>query len=165
MRRSKTQHSVSSIASSMLLALFGLCVLSVLLSGAGVYGRMVSRGQETYSNRTCAQYVSTKVHQCPGGDWVRVESFDGVPALTFLEEWDGEAYATRVYCYEGWLMELFSPIDEEWEFYPEDGEKLLPAQSLSPVLTDGLLQMELVDEYGHKSRLVFSLRGGEGACA
>ena len=160
MRDAFKQRHISSFAALVVFVLFAACVLSVLLSGAGVYRRLVRRGQESYAQRTCQQYIATKVHQCPVGSAVSVEEFGGETALVLREQMEGEVYLTRVYCHEGWLMELFAA--ESGEFTPGDGENLLPVQDLSLELEEGLLQVAVTDEYGKLTRSAYALRGGEG---
>ncbi len=160
MRSTSTKRSLTALAGFAAAVLFALCVLCVLLSGAGVYRRLTADGQQAYARRTCAQYITTRVRQSENAAALAVESFGGVSALTVTQTIGSEVYLTRVYCYQGWLMELFS--HREGEFSPADGEKLLPAQSLTFSLNDGLLQATVVDEFGRQTALTFALRGGEG---
>ena len=152
MKKTRRQSSISSFSALVSFGLFALCVLCVLFSAAGVYSRLTQRGEESYARRTGAQYVSTRVRQ---GGAVRVESFDTVEALVLCEQVEGEEYLTRVYCYEGWLMELFSHRDAE--LFPADGEKLIPMRSFSPALEKDLLHVELWDEFGVQTQLVYHL--------
>jgi hypothetical protein len=77
------------------------------------------------------------------------------------QDLDGESYVTRVYSYDGWLMELFSP--ENGEFVPENGEKILQVNSLSLEREDNLFTIEIEDGNGRKEQLKLSVRGGEEA--
>ena len=160
MRDSFKQRRISALGTLAVFVLFALCVLSVLLSGAGAYRRLVQQGSESYALRTCEQYIATRVRQCARGELVSVESFGECCALVLREDVEETEYLTRIYCHEGWLMELFAAADGE--FQPEDGEKLLPARELSLSLVDGLLRASVVDEYGVRTEAVFALRGGEG---
>ncbi len=161
MKKARPQHSISGFAALAVAALFALCVLSALLAGIGAYRCLAQEGQESYACRTCAGYISAKVRQSETGAALTVESFDGTPALVLEETVEGAAYITQIYCWDGWLMELFSAQDAE--LAPEDGERLLPARSLIPREQDGLLEVVVTDGYGNESSLVFSLRGGEEA--
>ncbi len=156
-----TKRGLSAFAVFAALALFAMCVLCVLLSGAGVYRRLTAEGQQAYARRTCAQYLATRIRQAPSAEAVEVTAFDSVQALTIAQTLEGERYLTRVYCYEGWLMELFSA--EQTTLCPQDGEKLLPAESLSFVREGSLLRVTIVDEYDQTTHLELVLRGGKGA--
>lgn len=128
---------MTSVLALLVFVLFALCLLLVLLTGAGIYRGLVRRGEETFAARTVVQYVATRVRQART---VTVADFEGCEALVFPEIIDGETYLTRVYCYEGWLMELFSA--DTAALSPEDGEKLLEAEALQVSLEEDLLTVE-----------------------
>ena len=146
----KTSRTTGLLALLVFL-LFALCLLLVLLTGAGVYRGLVRRGEERYAARTTVQYIATRVRQA--GD-VAVEEFGGCKALVFPETIDGERYLTRVYCHEGWLMELFSTGTAELS--PEDGERVLEAEDLQVQLEGNLLTVRTGEQ-----TLYLHLREGE----
>ena len=127
MRQTKGQ-GIPVLSAFLLLSIFAATVLGVLLVGAGAYSRLTRRDSHAYDTRTALQYVTARVRQAPAPNQVSVTRFDGVDALTVTQRVDGQDYLTRVYCYEGWLMELFCAADGQFE--PRDGEKLLPVESL-----------------------------------
>lgn len=153
------QHQLNGLMALLLFGVFAACVLAVLLTGANAYRRLTARDQEAYLRRTCVQYLATRVRQADSRDGVAVESFGGVDALVLTEG----AYATRVYCYDGWLMELYAAVDADME--PRDGEKVLELSSLSLSLEDGRLTADVVDQKGAAETLRLTLRSGEGAAA
>ena len=163
MRKRAGKISISALAALMVFALFAACVLCVLLSGAGVYRRLINGGQESYARRTMTQYVATRVQHSPNGACISTEPFGAGEALVISEEIDGEIYLTRIYSHDGWLMELFTR--EDGDFSPEDGEKLLPAGEMSCAVKDGLLTVMMADTAGVERELTFALRGGMGACS
>lgn len=133
------------------LLVLALCLLGVLLTGAGVYSRLVDRGERLFQDRIGLQYVATRVRQ---GQNVTVEDFEGVTALAFREETEGECYITRVYLWDGYIRELYCEADASME--PGDGEKVLPAGMLSLSLKDGILTVET-----EGGQLRLSLREGK----
>ena len=145
-------------AALLVLAVFAVGILGALLGGAGIYRRLTRRDQQSFNSRTCAQYITTRVRQAPGQ--VQVASFGGGDALVIPETIGGEIYLTRVYCYDGWLMELYTA--EGGSFDPQDGEKLLPAQELALTLENGLLSVRLTGSGGDIQALCLHLRGQEG---
>ena len=163
MRNAGTKHHLDGLLALLLFGVFAASVLSVLLTGAGVYSRLTQRDQDAYDRRTCVQYLATKVRQAPSGAQVSVGSFGDGDALIVSEEIDGLPYLTRVYCCGGWLRELFSSAGDS--FAPEDGEKILPARQLTLAMEDGLLQARLTDSSGQTIALTLYSRGGEGAAA
>ena len=87
-----------------------------------------------------------------------MEELGGEPALRLPE---GDGYVTWVYCRDGWLMELYT--SEESELGPEDGTRLMEAESLSARLEEGLLEVRITGPDGESDRLYLSLRVGEEA--
>lgn len=155
MKRRETQHHMDTLGALLLFGVFAVCILTVLLTGAGAYRRLTQRDRTAYDRRTLLQYVATRVRQADSLDGVGVEEFLGTDALV-LQEGD---YVTRVYCYEGYLMELY--VAREDPMGPADGERIMAAQGLELSLEDGLLSVTATDEAGEESSLLLSLRSGE----
>ena len=164
--RMKRQGPWGALAVLVLFGVFAGCVLGVLLTGADAYQRLTARGQTAFDERTAAQYLTTRVRQADTAGGVAVGKFAGredIDTLLLEETIDGERYCTRVYCWEGYLCELYGAADEA--FSPEDGEKVLELQALSLSLTGGSLQAELTGPDGQTQRVLVRLRSGEGAAA
>lgn len=147
----KQTSKIQSFLALLVFTVYALCVLAVLLTGAEVYRDLVHSGGESYQERTAAQYVATRVRQART---VTVEEFDGCQALTVSEEIGTETYITRVYCYDGYLRELYCA--ENAELSPEDGEKVMEAESLQFSLEEGLLTARI-----DSKTLVLHLRSGK----
>ena len=154
----KRKFSISTLGPWLLLAVFGAGILAVLLSGAGAYRDLVQRDRQAYDSRTASQFLTTKVRQNPHAEVTRFGDGD---CLLLRETYDGVEYWTRIYCHDGWLMELFTLGGAD--FAPEDGEKVLPAQSLTLRQEAGLLHVLLTDGSGTETVLVLSPRTGKEA--
>lgn len=161
MRTRQSKRKADTLLVLLLFGVFAVCILVVLLSGADAYRRLSQRDQAGYDERTAGQYLATRVRQADRLGGVDVASFQGVDALILTEEIEGEAYETRVYCYDGYLRELFAAAGED--FYPEDGEKILAAGGLSLSRDGRILTAELVDGEGQVRQMTLYLRSGEGA--
>ena len=149
---------ITEVLALLTLAVFALCVLLVLLTGAGTYRNLVDRSGESHARRTALGYLTTRVRQA---ETVELAAFQGCEALVLGETVQGERYVTRIYCHEGWLMELFSTADGT--FTPEDGEKILPLRAMSLTHQDGTVTAALTDEAGVTRSVTIYLRGGEEA--
>ncbi len=160
MKMQKTERSLSTIAALLLFAVFAVGVLSVLLGGVGSYRRITERDENAYHDRTGVQYLMTKLRQAESPEAIGVASFGGGDALQITQMVDGEGFITRIYCYDGWLMELFTPIDGE--FSPADGERVLSAASLKLGREENLLELSLTDSDGKVIPLRYALQSGEG---
>ena len=66
MREQNTKLHMSALLPLGVFALFAVCVLSVLLTGAKVYKGLAQRDQDSYQRRTGAQYLATRVRQARG---------------------------------------------------------------------------------------------------
>lgn len=159
----KKKRKTDALLVLVLFGVFAVCILSVLLSGADAYQRLSQRDRHSYDRRTASQYLTTRVRQADRLGDISVRTFEGCPALVLTEDIDGEAYETRIYCYGGYIRELFAA--EDGEFLPEDGEKVLPAESLLiEEETPGLrLRVLTEDEQWQDVRLY--LRSREGAAS
>lgn len=161
MRERSGKRSISGLAVLVLLGVFAAGILTVLLSGASAYQRLTERDARSYDSRTVVQYLATKVRQAPAPDCLTLSDFGEGDSLLIRETINGAEYWTQVYCHDGWLMELFTAADAG--LAPEDGEKILQAQSLSAARSGDLLQLQVVDTDGAEHEIMLALRGGEGA--
>ena len=147
----------------MVLVLFGvftICILAVLFSGAGTYERLVQRQQNGYAERTVPQYIATKVRQADMSGAVSIGEFSGVPALELTEILAKEEYITRIYCYGGYLRELYCAASGS--FQPEDGECILETEQVDFSLEDNCLQIVITGADGKITRQVLTLRSTRG---
>ena len=158
----ENNRRVSNLAALLLLGLFAVCLMVVLFCGVKAYRQLAARDALAYDSRTILQYLSAKVQQAPVPQQVQVTDFAG-GALCIGEQLDGVDYVTRVYCHEGWLMELFAAAEQE--FSPEDGEKLLAVKDITFTQENGLLTIRITPENGQTQQIALSIRGGEGASA
>ncbi|MBQ8333109.1 MAG: DUF4860 domain-containing protein [Clostridia bacterium] len=147
------KHTMTVIVPVLLFAVLAVLLLHVLYSGAEITGRLTAREQEGRTLRTAVQYVNMRLDQAQN---VSVGAFCGIAALEFTETHEGTAYLTRVYCYDGYLRELFCEADVELE--PDAGEKLLPLDAFVPSDEDGLLTAELTAD-GETVVIQYNLRG------
>ena len=147
------------ILALVLFAVFAVCVLSVLLTGADAFRSLSERDQAGFDRRTAAQYIATRLRQSDRMDGVALEDFGGTTALVCREENDGEAYCTRVYFHDGYICELF--CSAEAVLLPEDGEKIMPASALSFSENGGVITAAVTDVTGETVSISLTLRSGK----
>ena len=161
MKKLLKSSNTDSVLALLLFAVFAVCILSVLLTGADSFRRLSSRDRESFDRRTAAQYIATRVRQADGSGRIALCDFEGVTALTCTEFYDGEPYLTRVYFYDGYIRELFCSADAALR--PEDGEKILRAAGLSFSEERGVITAAVTDAAGEIFHVCVSPRsGGEG---
>ena len=163
MKERKRKNLVSGLAALLLLGVFAAGILAVLLSGADAYRRITLRDRLSYDSRTCTQYIATKVRQAPSPDSISFSSFGDGDAIFIRQSIDGAPYLTRIYCHDGWLMELFTTDAEGFE--PGDGEPLMPLQSLVLHRDEDLLSFQIIDGNGSESTFLLCLRGEKEAAS
>ena len=154
------QHHMDTLAALLLFGVFAACVLAVLLTGADAYRRLTERDQAAYDRRTCVPYLAPRVRQSDTAGGISVAPFGDTTALV-LGEGD---FVTRIYCYDGYLMELYCAADDT-DLTPQDGEQVMAADSLDLYLEEGLLRIMVVDPDYQYDSMVLSLRSGEGGAA
>ena len=144
----------------ILFGVFALCVLSVLLTGAGAYKRLMERGQNAFEERTVPQYIATRVRQADVAGGISVGSLEGIPTLELREEIGGKQYITRIYCYDGQLYELFS--ENTVQVIPSDGEPITRTAGVDFLLENNRLTVVLEGEEGVRTEFALTLRAGGG---
>lgn len=154
----KNESNRMTVAVLALFAVFAVAILGVLLGGAGVYRRLTRENSRHDNGRTAISYLAAKLRQASAPEAVQVGQFGDGQALLLTEDLDGSSCLTRIYCHDGWLMELFT-LDEEG-FSPEDGEKILPAESLHLAWSGELLTVEVTCE-GVPWSVCCAIRGKE----
>lgn len=153
MYRKNTQHNIGAVFVLLMFAVLAACVMAVLLTGAKSYKSIVERDKQRFDSRACLAYIETNLRAADSAGCVSVGGFDGGGAeegdtLHLSEEIDGERYETRIYCFGGYLRELFT--QEGADFEPEDGEKVLASKGL---------ELSLDSDAG---LLTVTVTGGEG---
>lgn len=134
----KNPFQIQQVLTLLTLTVFALCLLLVLLSGASAYDALVDRGEAAYGRRTALQYLTTRLRQA---ETVEAGRLEGCTALVLGEAIDGERYTTHIYCYDGWLRELYAVPGAKLP--PQAGEAIVEAESLSLKLEGDLLRVRL----------------------
>jgi len=156
------KNSLTGVFVLLVFAVFMVSVLLILLSGADIVQKLTNRDQNTYTQRTAVQYLTTRIRQADRSGAVYTKESDGTSALILTEQIDGSEYQTHVYCYDGYLREMLCPAGVTLS--PEFGEKILPAEAFSVSLDGSLLCAELQLSEGKTDTLYWKLRseGGSG---
>lgn len=157
MKKKIIRHHMDGLIALLLFGVFAACLLAVLLTGAGAYKRLNTRNEEAYARRTCMQYVTNRVHQAPKPTDVVIESFGGGDALSIIDQ---DGFITRVYYYDGYLMELYNSTS--FALSPQDGERIMEIGGLDLSLEDGMLTVTVIDSIGKNSEMVLALSGKGG---
>jgi hypothetical protein len=168
MRQTAYGQKIGNVFALLIYCAFTAAILLVLMLGAQIYQGMVERNTINADQRTAISYIEAKLrHSDTLGD-VYTGSFQGYvefPYIStlYLEENYGDlTYHTMIYCYDGWLRELY--CEKGLEFLPEDGMKVLPVQRLDyqEDADSGLIKITCVDNQGITFELNILLRSSGG---
>ena len=157
----KQSIKITDIALLLLFSVFALCLLLLLLTGAEIYRDINSMAEQAHTRRTADRYISTRVRQADSSEQLSIGSFDGCQALCISEDIDGQSYLTRIYCFDGGIRELFSEADSPVK--ASDGERLIPAESMSFSLDGNRLYVQLSQDGCSRSIELMLRSGGETA--
>ena len=130
----KRKFTFDSLAPFFLFTVFTISVVAVLIGGAKIYRNQSNADLFGYEKRTAALYISTRVRQndldgmCFVGDFYTAQPSDEGNTLFLYEDIGGELYYTCIYCYNGYLYELFAEAGND--FTPADGEAIIEIGAL-----------------------------------
>lgn len=128
-------HHIDVLAALLLLCAFAMCILSVLMAGTRSYRSLTARDQAVFARTSRTLYISTRIHRAEsraavsfGNEETADAAAGTIDTIRLSETIGGEEYVTRIYCYDGWIRELFSRAD--LRFDPRAGEKVSEAISM-----------------------------------
>lgn len=159
MRNPDRGQKIGNLLALLIFCAFTAAILLVLMLGANIYQGVSGRNTASADQRLAISYIEAKLRHSDTLDDVYLDSFRGYEELTdistlYLEEDYGDSvYHTMIYCYDGWIRELY--CEKGLEFTPDAGIKILPAQSLDfkQDAETGLVSIICVDNQGAALRL------------
>lgn len=156
------KRNLSKVLVPLVFAVFMVSVLMVLFSGADTVRSLTLRDRSSFRYRTAVQYISTRIRQADAAGLVSADNSEGLSALVLTEDIDGRQFQTRIYCYDGFLRELF--CEAGTEIAPEFGEEILPMEDFRIRLDGNTVHIGFSMPDGSDEELFFLLRseGGTG---
>jgi hypothetical protein len=145
----------------LLFCVFVFAAAAMVLGGVRVWQRTEKTMVSTNDTQTALCYLSNKVRQNDQHGGVYIDDLDGVPALAMESEIDGFVYLTRLYCYNGQLLELFTPA--EVDLAPDCGVVLMEAADLSFSQENGMIRATFTAVDGTVDSVLLSARSEEEA--
>lgn len=156
--RQRTQHnSIGGLFMFGLLGLFALLSLALVVIGTQAYQNVVHISDSNNQAQSVLSYVANKVRFGDTAGAASVDRIDGVPVLILEQAFDDELFETRIYFFEGGLMEQFVPAEDE--FFPEDGELLVHLSACAITQeADNLIKITLTLDNGETCAMHIALR-------
>ena len=159
MRQSATGQKIGNLMALVIFCAFTAAVLLVLMLGANIYQGISSRNSASADQRLAVSYIEAKLRHNDTWNAVYLGSFQSnegatdIPTLYLEEDYDSIIYNTMIYCYDGWIRELY--CEKGLEFAPDAGIKVLPAKNLDFSFDPqtGLISIICVDNQGATLRL------------
>lgn len=137
----KKNLDVGAIGGLIIVCVFAVAMFMTLAFGSLIYKDVSDVMEGQYTVRTAASYLSTRVRQGNARGMVSLGEFDGCEALIIREESAtvaDEAYLTYIYCWNGYLRELYCV--EGSAMLASDGDEIIAADSVSFELDGTLLK-------------------------
>ncbi|MBQ9300905.1 MAG: DUF4860 domain-containing protein [Clostridia bacterium] len=135
-------HNISGVFVFLLLGVFAVFSTAMVLLSANIYKGTVDRLAAHNGMRIAPVYVRSMLRADDETGSISVREEAGVTAVTMYNNYDGDEYLTRIYCYEGTLREWFSDADRE--FVPDEGEIVCLCDGLAAGMDSGLLTVNLL---------------------
>lgn len=155
-RDKRPPRMIQNVFVLLLLAVFAAMSTLLVTLGAQVYRGTVERANANNEARILSAVVRTDTWTEDGRAVFSVEEHEGIKVLCIENDYDGEVYAKRLFCYEGELRESFT--NKAYPFSPDSGESICKAARFEPRLDNGLLTVDLYSENGGKSTVQVNLR-------
>ena len=146
--KSRSTHSISDAFTFLLIGSFAVFSMVIVVLGVRAYRNTEQKTSAHNEYRILSSYVRSMVRAADGNARFRAEIVDGQRVLTMEEDYDGDRYLTRLYCYDGKLREWFS--DAQNPFDPKDGEEICSAKSFTAEVTEGFLTVRMQSGSGER---------------
>lgn len=155
-------HSLDTLMTLALFCLFAGSVVMVLMMGVESYQKVSTSMEQSYEERTCLQYIATKVAHYSGEGSVSLTQYGEGTALALEETFDGSAYVTYLYVWDGMAMEMF--CEKGVDLDPATGFPIMDVSNLTmEEVTPELLRISCTGSGGTASVLVGLHNGQEVA--
>jgi hypothetical protein len=156
MRNENKRHMIDILFVLSLFCVFAISSVVLILFGADIYKKTVSRMDSNYASRTSVAYITEKIRQSDQYDSIMIDDSQGYERLMMTQEIDGLTYATSLYEYDGYLYELFARTDIELPI--DAGQQVIAISGLKfELLSDSLLKIDYTDESDNAQTIYVSL--------
>jgi hypothetical protein len=152
-RKNPPNHVISGAFAFLLLGIFAVFSTVMVLLGAKAYRSAVERTGVHSAARISTAYIRSMLRADDETEAIFFEEAEGTVSSDEQEEpvtlltlalrnnYDGEAFITRIYVYDGYLREWFTR--EEVPFRPDEGEIVCPAEEMEAKADGRQLQVRV----------------------
>ena len=122
------RHMADLMFMIALFCVFISSALFVVLIGANVYQKTAGQADQADTSRMALLYLTEKIHQNDAQNVISLGKADGQDALLLEQDYNGTAYITYIYSYDGYLRELF--VEKGQDIAAQDGQAILQLKEL-----------------------------------
>lgn len=122
----QNSQTMGFVIGLILTCMFAVCVFLALAAGAGIYKNISAVMDGQFGAQTAVSYAATKLRHYDAAGCVSLGKLEDTDALILSEEIDGEEYLTYLYCWDGYLRELYCAADAG--LLPGDGQQIIAAE-------------------------------------
>lgn len=123
----------------LLLALFVVTLLGALAAGTTVYQQLIGREDHTSEKRSSLDVIVNAVRATDSSSSVVRGSGPEGDALMLVERLESGSYETRIYLFDGWIVEEYATTGTEYD--PSSATRIARSSSFSFELNGSLLEM------------------------
>ena len=149
-RRAESEHGFGRLFTALLFALFLIALLIALSAGTNLYRTLGD------TSRIATGLIANSVRAADAVDAIGTGQGPEGRSLVLTERLDGGTFETRIYSYEGVIVEEYAPADAAYT--PEKAARIVDSVRFSFSYENGLLTVYTDD--GTVQVALRSVRGG-----
>ena len=149
-------HTIAGVFVFLLLGVFAVFSTMLVLIGAQAYRTITERSEEHSLDRTMYAYVLNSLRGDDAAGTIEMRNEAGIDMLVVAYDYGWEVLEKRIYCYDGYLRELLTPAQNEFE--PANGEKVCEAEDFRAQVSGNLVTIELTGADGELRTISAVLR-------
>lgn len=155
-RRAEGGAGFGRLFTVLLFALFIVALLIAIMTGTGLYRALVDVRDQADTARLATGLIANSVRAADAVDAVGAGQGPEGRSLVLTERLDSGAFETRIYAYQGSIVEEYAPADAAYT--PEKASPIVASERFAFTYADGLLTVETDD--GSAQVALRSVTGG-----
>lgn len=111
----KRSNCVQTVFTMIIFAMFSLATLALVVTSIRSYKNVSDNAQSNSQLRASLSYVTNKIRSFDTNGAVEIKNINGNDTLVITAVYDGDAYETLLYFYDGKLNEQFIAKGDEFD--------------------------------------------------
>lgn len=135
----KEQNRNTALPATALYALLLVCVLALTAFGANIYGAVTAAHNAGSAQRAALSYLCVRLRAADEAGAVTVTTGPEGDALILAEPLAQSGYATRIYLWQGQLVEDYAPADSA--FAPANAQPIAKTAAFTATVEGNLVRV------------------------